>query len=366
MFDTDFFIETYGLKREILARVYGTRDAEPLAQRFLRHLGPRPFVFNVETTSHCNMHCVMCQRTTDFQRRPRHMDMEIFDAIIDQMQPQPAERVGRWRAFADRNLRRGTEPSENNFYFDVVAKTVTLHGFGEPLLDPFLPDRIERMTRKGIPTYFSCNPNNIRMDLMRDLFEAGTGYIKFAMDSLEDARAREIRGPRADFTRAHALVRETLDLKRRMGASTVIVVTLLDFFGAFDEDSEAGRFLALWQGDDVYAYVKSVDNRWLQRRALAEEGGGLRGAARSHYSRQYCEYPWTSMTVLADGSVVACTQDVNGRWTFGNVRESSLREIWTNDPFTEFRLRQITGDLPGDSMCRARCDLNLIRDFLEP
>ncbi len=363
MYDVNFFMRTFGLKNDILAGRYGPDDADAVYHQLAASLAPTPRVFNVETTNHCNMRCMMCQRTTDLQRPLHHMDPAVFAALAEQITPAGDDELQAWADFVASRLNRTARPSENNFYFDVIARAVTLHGFGEPLLDPRLPERVDRLSQRSIPSYFSCNPCNIRLSRFEELFRAGLGWVKFALDSLDDAEARRIRGPRADYTRSARNILDLLELKARLGVTTRIVLTMLDFSGDLGPDSQAERFLRLWEDKDVYAYVKSVDNKWLLRKKGALEQA--RGQDRSHYARQYCEYPWTSVTVLADGSVVPCTQDINGAWTMGNVREQSLAEIWLGPKFQEFRRMQVLGTFPKDFMCHARCDQQLVAYALE-
>lgn len=364
MYDTNFFISTSKLKKAIVSREAEFREAEKICRVFNENRSRGPFVFNIETTNFCNMTCIMCQRTTELKRPLMHMDMRTFQRIVEQIKPRTPEDYQRWQEFVQGNLRENQAPSENNFYFEVISRSVTLHGFGEPLLDPMLPDRVALMTQSRIPSYFSCIPNNIRLDLIKELFQAKLGYIKFAVDSLDDARAREIRGKKADFTRAYELILEVLELKKKMQAETVIVMTMLDFFGEGEPESETRRFQDLWTGRDVYAYVKSLDNKWLLSRKGKQEKA--KGQDKSHYSKQYCEFPWTSITILADGSVVPCTQDLNGRWVFGNVNEESLAQIWGSPKYQEFRRMHVTGDFAPDFMCHSSCDLNLVSYFLKP
>lgn len=351
-------MNSYDLKREILKGRHVGTAATDIYEKLNACLSPRPCVFNIETTSYCNMRCVMCQRTTDMTRKPRHMDMKTFSRVADQLSPMSDAEKAQWRAFVERRLLTGAETTENTFYFDIVSQSVTLHGFGEPLLDPLLPQRVALLSQRSIPSYFSCNPCNIELDFIEELFDAGIGYIKFAMDSLDDAEARRIRGGPADFSRSYENILKVLELKKRKGASTVIVMTMLDFCGEFGQTSQAARFLELWRDKGVYAYVKTVDNKWLlQRKGETDKS---RGENKSHYCAQYCEYPWTSLTVLADGSVVPCTQDINGSHIFGNVNDAPLAGIWNNREMRQFRMAQITGEFPDDFMCHARCDYPIL------
>jgi len=355
MYDTKFFMNTFALKQRIINWEFSSEDRDRIIAELSSSTAPSPFVSNIETTNHCNMSCMMCQRPTDFRQTLRHMDSNTFNATLSQIDPQDGADLNAWQDFVETHMRINKEPSENNFYYDVVSRSITLHGFGEPLLDPKLPERIAAMTQRNIPSYFSCNPCNIRLDFIRKLFESGTGYIKFAIDSLDDEKARAIRGKNADFTKSYQKVLEVLELKKEMRAETVIILTMLDFSG---NDKMQADFLDLWKGKDVYAYVKSVDNNWLlDKKDDAEQTGG---ANKSHYKKQYCEYAWSSVTVLADGSVVPCTQDINGTWVFGNVKEQSLQDIWNSDKYREFRELQVSKDFPEDFMCHSKCDLDII------
>ena len=67
----------------------------------------------------------------------------------------------------------------------------------------------------------------------------------------------------------------------------------------------------------------------------------------SHYSKQYCEYPWLSLTVMADGNVVPCTQISNNELVLGNINENSLEEIWNGDKYQELRRMHVSGKFPG-------------------
>ena len=77
----------------------------------------------------------------------------------------------------------------------------------------------------------------------------------------------------------------------------------------------------------------------------------------SHYLNQYCEFPWTSLTVMADGSVVPCTQDYDCEMTLGNVNNESLESIWNGPKYKQFRQWHISGKFPEGFKCANRCDI---------
>ena len=131
---------------------------------------------------------------------------------------------------------------------------------------------------------------------------------------------------------------------------------------ALSEDTASrqmhSRFMDLWKDKDVFAYVKSQDNRW-----LLEEDENMEN--RSHYETQYCEFPWTSLTVMADGSVVPCTQDYDTEISLGNVNEQTLEEAWNGESYKNLRRMHITGEFPEGHKCNERCDQRKLYQYLK-
>ena len=117
------------------------------------------------------------------------------------------------------------------------------------------------------------------------------------------------------------------------------------------------EFLKFWSDKEVFAYIKSQDNRWLY-----ENDKNLK--SQSHYASQYCEYPWLSLTVMADGSVVPCTQVSNSELVLGNVNETPLEEIWNGDKYKKLREMHVTGKFPKGHKCNEKCDMKKLYQYL--
>ncbi len=359
MFDIKFLETVDPLKRRVVAGDFGPEDAPEVEARLeaLRDAAT-PRVFNVETTNYCNMTCVMCPRTTLMTRKNIWIDDGLFETVIDQITPWAATDLEAFWAFArDQFNVHFDRPDENAFYFHVVSRCLILHGYGEPLLDKRIVQRVEACAKRGIPTYFSCVPANMTVDRCRDVMKAGLTVLKFSLDGLNDELQKKIRGKKNNFTQAYETILDILEMKAREGHRTLIVPTMI----ALSDDAEAramhAQFLDLWKDKDVFAYVKSQDNRWyFEEQAI--------GANRSHYESQYCEYPWSSLTVMADGSVVPCTQDYDTEMVLGNVRDQSLMEIWNGQPYKDLRHWHVTGTFPPGHKCAERCDQKKLCGYL--
>jgi radical SAM protein with 4Fe4S-binding SPASM domain len=356
MFDINFIKNTFCLKEEIIEHKWSSEDCEELYSLFEQNRNIRPCLFSVETTNACNMTCEMCPRTTEMDRKIENMDKSIFKRISEQIFPHDRETYNSWIGFVENELGvHQEEISENHFYFFVSSRVITMHGFGEPVLDPYIQERVEIFSQKGIPTYFSCNPANIDLKKIESLFHSGLSYIKFSIDSLSDTKMKEIRGRNADFTAAYKKILQVLDVKEERNYSTDIVVCMIML--NIEQEKEAEDFLRLWEGKDVYAYIKSQDNQWYFQEQGSEK-------AKSHYEDQYCEFPWTSLSVMVDGTVVPCTQDFNCEMPMGHTNDSSLEEIWNSEMYRQFRMMHISGEFLPKYKCMERCDLKIVADFL--
>ncbi|OGQ46294.1 MAG: hypothetical protein A3H42_04545 [Deltaproteobacteria bacterium RIFCSPLOWO2_02_FULL_46_8] len=356
MYDVHFFKNSEALKKKIISS--GPRpNRDEIYKQFESLRSQRPYVFNIETTNVCNMACHMCPRPTLMTRKLKHMEMELFEKIIHQITPHGEESLKDfWNYIVDEYGVHSNDRNENAFYFYTVSRCVTLHGYGEPPLDPFLIERIKLCRAHNIPTYFSCVPANINVGKFVEMMKAGAGVIKFAMDALDDENSRKIRGDKNNFNEAYEKILQLLQAKAEdPSIKTTIVLTMI----ALSESDEAKKthrdFLEIWRDKDVFAYVKSQDNRWHH-----EEDLDL--VNKSHYETQYCEYPWTSTSIMVDGSVVPCTQDYNNEMVFGNANHQSLEEIWNNKAYDDFRKWHILGNFPSGHKCAERCDQKLLCD----
>jgi len=358
MFDIDFFMATDAIKQRIV-----NNDIEPdeVEREFNKLVNPKPHVFNVETTNACNMTCVMCPRTSLMKRPISVMEREMYESIMDQGKSQvhSEEKLQKlWKFVKDTYGITFEDRNENTFYFHIVAKHVILHGYGEPMVDVNIFDRVQACTDRGIPTYFSCVPANITVEKAERLMKAGLGVLKFSIDSLEDEGIKKIRGKHANFKEAFQTILDIIDMKEEKGYKTILAPTMIELSR---DDQALGMhrdFLKLWEGKDVFAYIKSQDNRWYFE-------GDPNVENKSHYAQQYCEYPWTSLTVMANGEVVPCTQDYDAELSFGNVKDQSLEEIWNGEKYKAFRNMHITGNFPKGHKCAERCDQKKLHSYLE-
>lgn len=350
MYDINFLHKTNTIKKDLMNGDLTSKDIISLEKQFENLRSKNPHVFNIETTNHCNMTCLMCPRTSLMTRQVSWIDDETFENVLDQMTPHNQDNLEEfWDHIKTEYGITFDEHSENAFYFYVVSRCVILHGYGEPLVDKNIVNRVQACTDRNIPTYFSCVPANLSVERAESVMKAGLTVMKLSIDALDDVNAKRIRGRYNNFDKAYQTVLDVIKMKEEKGYKTLIVPTMIELNSGEDNKEMQQQFIDMWKGLDVFAYVKSQDNRWYY-----EEDEELEN--KSHYAQQYCEYPWSSMTVMANGDVVPCTQDYDCEMKLGNVKDQSLDEIWNGEKYNLLREWHLKGNFPKNFKCVGRCD----------
>jgi radical SAM protein with 4Fe4S-binding SPASM domain len=350
MFDINFYMKIADIKRKMMMEE--RHDSTYVMEAFEAARSHRPYIYNLETTNACNMVCQMCPRTTLMTRDINSISPDLFARIADQIEPHSEETWKRWEAFAESHYNVGpNEMSENNFFLYVIPRVIVLHGYGEPLLDPNLGGYVKQLSARGIPSYFSCNPANINVDLTIEFFENGLDYIKYSIDTIDDIAHKEIRGNASNFSKAHEKILKILEIKKRQQLKTKIVITMINL-GLENQAKEFAELKSYYEDQDVYIYLKSQDQQWYLDNPHETQS--------IHWS-EFCQYPWSSMTVNCTGQVVKCPEDFNSETILGDLSSESLKDVWNGKLYANFREDHFLKET--SSQCFERCDMCVAGDL---
>ncbi len=350
MFDIKFYMKFHDTK-------YGLMNGEKFDEKYIFDMfenirSKAPVIYNIETTNACNMNCEMCPRTTMMSRKIEMMNCKIFDRILDQIRPFPDQEWEEWEKFVEKNYHISKKDiSENHFFLYVIPKVIVLHGYGDPLLDKHLPQRIAKLTQREIPSYFSCNPANIDIEKNLEIFKNGLDYIKYSVESVDDMRHKSVRGTASNFTESYRKIMKLFELKEQYNLSTTIVITMLNLKKQW-QGEEFDRLKELFKDVDAYVYLKSQDQHWYQDK-IPE--------TKSIHWIEFCQFPWSSMTIKSNGAAVQCVEDFNNEIVLGDAKIESLYDIWNGEKYQKLRLDHFK--LSQGIKCTQQCDMELIGDM---
>jgi len=295
----------------------------------------------------------MCPRTTMMTRPIETMQPKLFQKIVEQLRPWTESEWSGWETFVQEKYAiNPNEMNENHYFLYVIPRVIVLHGYGDPLLDKNIPVYVENMTRQGLMSYFSCNPANINMDRTVETFENGLDYIKYSIESVDDLRHKEVRGQQSNFSESYKRIVKLLDIKAQRNLTTTIVITMINLNKPWQQE-EFEKVKEAFKGMDVYVYLKSQDQQWYEDNKQETQ---------SIHWIEFCQFPWSSMTIKSNGEAVECVEDFNNEIILGDAHNESLQDIWNGEKYHRFRLDHF--DLSPGIKCTEQCDMQLIGSFL--
>jgi radical SAM protein with 4Fe4S-binding SPASM domain len=280
-----------------------------------RVMSGHPLSLQIEPTNLCNIACICCSR--DRMIRPQgRMDFDLFQRILDDA---ARSRVSR----------------------------IHLYLHGESLLHPRIAEMIRCIKAKGLAFNLATNGMLLDATMAEAILDAGADFadhIVFSM--LGDSQAvheQIMRG--VNHAQVVANLTGFIERRNRRGLSGPVIETLLYTMPENRHEEEA--FLRRWQG--VADHVRRVGpiSREYARRPEPNAG--------PHRRTHTCRNLWERMTVYWNGDVTTCIADLDGKAVVGNLREQSLREVWTGARLREIRTLHRSGAFDALPLCSA-CD----------
>jgi radical SAM protein with 4Fe4S-binding SPASM domain len=276
-----------------------------------------PEHIQIQTIAGCNASCVICSMSQPETKRLQHgvMTPSVFTKILKECS----------------DFLNCTDIS---FYLQ-----------NEPLLDCKLEDRIReakdisggRLRSKITSNAVALSPKRID-----SLINCGLDSLSISLNANSSGVYREIMGIDA-FSAVMANINYLLDAapKHMTVALTFIVSTI--------NRHEIKAALDYWRSRGVLCAAFGINS----------QGGALHNyeqlkPADAPERRKECAIPLTSIGILADGSVLLCCTDWRRESIVGNVRDSSLYDIWHSQKVSRFRSNALA-NLLDHPICQ-RCD----------
>jgi MoaA/NifB/PqqE/SkfB family radical SAM enzyme len=268
-----------------------------------RHL---PDIVQIESTNLCNAKCVFCPRD-EMHRRQGVMDMELFKKVVDECAT-------------------------------LGITHVRVHNYGEPFLDRQLVEKVRYAKQRGIAEVgMISNGSLISEDIARGMIEAGLDAINISVDAAGKEIFERTR-VNLEYDTVIGNIRTLVRLRNELARKRP---KLILSFVRQDNSADEQAFIKEWSGVADKIHITDLHN-WA-------------GTLNTQSDVQFpCYRLWLTFTVLWDGRVSLCCADFDGRHILGDLRTSTIEEVWNSPAYLAVRRQQLESG--GPEICRT-CDL---------
>jgi MoaA/NifB/PqqE/SkfB family radical SAM enzyme len=204
---------------------------------------------------------------------------------------------------------------------ELDAKLISLFGYGEPLMDGGLADKIALCTLHGIDTFITTNGAMLTEKRSTQLLEAGLKKIRFSVHGMGDNYEKVHRGLQWDKTFDNIVnflaINEVEFFKRCRTATSVIPMHGECHY----------LFRVLWEGKVDELEIWKPHN-W----------GNAKEFRDSRPKKNTCGRPWKGpVQINADGTMMVCCFDFDSKMVVGDTYKDSIETILKSEPFEKIR-----------------------------
>ena len=256
----------------------------------------------IETTNYCNASCTICSHHK--MTRPKGiMSSFFFKELISQAK-------------------------------DMGAKLISPFGFGEPLLDPTLEDKIQLCTNFGLETFITTNGSLCFRGRILNLFNAGLNHLRISVHAINKENYSKIHFY-LDWNQLATNIYHLLKIRNDAFPNVRVSITTIPMHGEtvdqikdFWKDTFGIEDIEIWR---AHNWGETKNYRPKTQKRLKTCGRPFRGPI---------QIEW-------DGTIIPCCFLTDNELTLGNAKGKSLKNILLDNPYQELRKRHKSGDLEG-------------------
>lgn len=260
-----------------------------IESRLREHSFPPQLV--IENTSACNQKCIHCSHR-ELIRPKKHMSRSLWDKIVEEVGREgPDTEV--WPTFYGEALVMGNDIWDRiDYAAKMGCRNLVLNSNGTLLLHK---NHIERILSSPLKRFI------LSLD----------GFSKEVYEKIRVLGKWDVVYPG---------VEELLRRKAQLGKEYPSITCQFSLME--ENEHEVEQFRAYWKARGAEVKVRTK----LEWTAT----GSVRSDRIDHETDFRIACPWgaNTMAIHQDGSAVACAVDYEGRFKAGNVRDSSIKELW--------------------------------------
>ena len=294
-----------------------------------------PFGIWIDPSNYCNFKCSFCPRNLDtfhdYAGKFMHMDFSLFEKIVSDI-----------KQFQNR------------------IKVIRLYYLGEPLLNPRFVDFLQLLMDASVTERIEITTNASMLSEEKSAAILSVAanhpdtqlFMRYSIYSVLPERNKRITSNPVDVAQIRRNIEVFQSLRDKMHVNNVSTYakmldtfdesenkTFFDFYQSIVDDIQLEEPMN-WSGDDAVNLLEK------------EYGDRLPDNAFKTRVKEPCQYPFNSLAVNPDGSVVVCCVDWSRKTQVGNVAKTSLLEIWNGKQLRDLQLLHLAGRRCENDACR--------------
>lgn len=264
--------------------------------------GVFPTTISIEVTNNCNMECFTCPQPLISKDDMGYMSIDLFKKIVDEC-----------------------------YHFTSLTSFV-FTGFGEPFLHPQLVSMSRYVKDKGIPivrTYTNCLL--LKQKTKEILLESGFNEITLSLNAPTQETYERIKE-----SRHYEPVMENIEyfLMKRKAHKIRTPFVNLQLLKLNNVSYGIREFAKNWMPLLKHGDCISIKDSHSFAGQVNDPGvGGMSEPA----ERVPCGQLWNFLAISWNGDVTPCCADPFKKLKIGNVRDSSLKDLWHSPKITYMR-----------------------------
>jgi len=292
---------------QVLASYYTSRITGKANHRGL------PISISMEPTTACNLRCPECPSgLRSFTRPTGKMNLDLLNKTLGEIK---------------------NHCTYINFYFQ-----------GEPYLHPQFLDMVKAAKAHGIYSSTSTNAHFLNDEKAKETVLSGLDRLIISIDGTTQETYESYR-KEGELNKVIEGAKNMVKWKRELKSATPHVIfqflvvkpnehqidevkALAKSIGVDDVKFKTAQIYDFEHGNalipslDKYArYAQNQDGTWRIKNSLDN----------------HCWRMWSGCVITWDGRIVPCCFDKDAQHSMGNLRDKTLKEIWSNNEYRKFR-----------------------------
>ena len=277
-----------------------------------------PISFAIEPTTACNLGCPECPSgLKQFSRATGNLKEGTFERIMDQL---------------------AKESMYLTFYFQ-----------GEPYINPQFLAYVRSAANRKMYTATSTNAHFLSDDNARKTVESGLDRLIISIDGTTQDTYSSYR-VNGELDKVIEGTKNIIKWKKKLKSKTPNVVFQFLVVKPNEHQVEEVKALGKELGVDkvkfktaqLYDYkngheLMPENNKYSRYHKLPDGTYGLKNELLNH-----CWKLWNSCVFTWDGKVVPCCFDKDASHQFGDINNTTFRDIWHNKSYSSFRTNILT------------------------